>query len=351
MTNYYDFLQVQPTASQGEIETALETRYHQWRKLVTHHDPQVANQATQALTVLEQARVTLLDPGKRTAYDTGIGLNSVLGGLADPEAILQKLDAARVLPPSPKSPTTQGLVDVLKCPHCGNVSNPADARFCLSCRYPLTQICPNPECKSELPLNYRNCPRCGRNIEEERRNQEQLTVQAEANLQQEIRGVIEQVQALLAEKKWRVARENLACFEGLGVPTNNDKQPGPDPIYSQGRPEWQMASELDQSANQMKQGLIKSLILWMAGVYGILGLIGGFIAEPSAPESALFIGLFLAVAAAIGSGIYAYKWSGRYGGTSDYVLGGLAPLVLLLGFWLVIILIVLWFAGIALGGG
>ena len=48
MATYYEFLQVAPTASVAEIEAAWEERYNHWRRLVTHHDPQVVNEANQS---------------------------------------------------------------------------------------------------------------------------------------------------------------------------------------------------------------------------------------------------------------------------------------------------------------
>lgn len=51
--NYYEILNLQPTASSADIQTAFENQYNQWRRLVTHHDPKVVNQANQALQALE----------------------------------------------------------------------------------------------------------------------------------------------------------------------------------------------------------------------------------------------------------------------------------------------------------
>ena len=57
MSNYYEILNVPTTASTAEIQTAYEQQYDQWRRLVTHQDPNVVNQANQALKALETIRL------------------------------------------------------------------------------------------------------------------------------------------------------------------------------------------------------------------------------------------------------------------------------------------------------
>ncbi len=58
MANYYEMIEVKPTATDKEIETAIDARYNQWRALVTHHDDKVRDQANQAMRMLEQIRGT-----------------------------------------------------------------------------------------------------------------------------------------------------------------------------------------------------------------------------------------------------------------------------------------------------
>ena len=38
MGTYYELLNIAPTASASEIQTAYEDTYNRWRKLMTHHD-------------------------------------------------------------------------------------------------------------------------------------------------------------------------------------------------------------------------------------------------------------------------------------------------------------------------
>ncbi len=45
MPTYYEVLQISSTATLAEIEAACEAQYKHWRRLVTHHDPQVVHKA------------------------------------------------------------------------------------------------------------------------------------------------------------------------------------------------------------------------------------------------------------------------------------------------------------------
>ncbi|MCL4299598.1 MAG: zinc ribbon domain-containing protein [Anaerolineae bacterium] len=159
MNNYYEFLQVQPTASQAEIEAAWEITYHKWRTLVTHHDQQVVNQANQALAALDQARTILLDPVKRAAYDTGLGLDGVIGGLGDPDALLRQAGVS----PSPQGYSSSShRLDVWECPQC-DTANPVGTGYCQKCGTQVGQACPS--CNQRIYIKAQHCPECGANIE------------------------------------------------------------------------------------------------------------------------------------------------------------------------------------------
>ncbi|MDL1896047.1 zinc-ribbon domain-containing protein [Anaerolineae bacterium CFX7] len=169
MANYYELLKVSPSASAQEISSAFDTQYEQWRRLVTHHDPNVVNQANQALQLLEQIRATLSDPAKRAAYDEGIGLRSV-GGLADPTAILN-MPSVTMTPPAPRPmPGAAQPASVLPtqpalwtCPKCAK-ENPPNTRFCFSCGTQLVRACP--ECGQETSLVATGfCGNCGYNYD------------------------------------------------------------------------------------------------------------------------------------------------------------------------------------------
>ena len=161
---YYEILKVQPIASVSEIEAAYEAQYNQWRRLVTHHDPSVVNQANQALDMLQRIRVTLTDIAKRAGYDEAIGISGPIGGLADPEVLSRTLT-----PPSPiprkrsdtlaQSPaTSEQRVDAWTCPRC-HTANLVRTRFCKNCGQSLGRTCPN--CDQLIEVAAKFCTECG----------------------------------------------------------------------------------------------------------------------------------------------------------------------------------------------
>jgi len=169
MTTYYEFLQVSSTATVAEIEAAYEDRYNHWRRLVTHHDPEVVNRANQALRWLEKAHVTLTDPAKREAYDAGIGLRGPVGGLADLEAGSGDTGP----PPGPDfgsqragASVTGQRVDAWVCPQC-QAPNPLGTRFCNRCGQQLGIKCPKCGKLTQAAAPY--CSECGVDIEGESR--------------------------------------------------------------------------------------------------------------------------------------------------------------------------------------
>lgn len=139
----------------AEIEAAYERRYNHWRRLVTHHDPEMVARANQALRVLERIHGTLTDPQKRAVYDASIGTGQV-GGLADPQAVSKV-----TTPPSPTEtpkPSTEAVprpLDAWLCPECGFAS-PAITRFCKECGHTLGRDCP--QCGKLIEANARFCP-------------------------------------------------------------------------------------------------------------------------------------------------------------------------------------------------
>jgi YD repeat-containing protein len=164
MPTYYEILNVPTTASAAEIQTAHEQQYNKWRRLVTHHDPNVVNQANQALQALETIRATLTDPSKRSAYDAGIGLGNV-GGLADPEAVLGMSSPRRATPPLPKtsSAPVAGAPSLWTCPKCGT-DNPEHTQYCFKCATQLVRECPSCKNMSSL-ISTGICGKCGTHFE------------------------------------------------------------------------------------------------------------------------------------------------------------------------------------------
>lgn len=69
MPTYYEILKLPPTATQAEIESKADAQYNQWRRLVTHHDPNVVDEANRALRTLELVRNTLGNSVERSEYD------------------------------------------------------------------------------------------------------------------------------------------------------------------------------------------------------------------------------------------------------------------------------------------
>ncbi len=145
MPNYYEILKVQPNATTPEIEAACDTQYHYWRRLVTHHDPEMVSKANQALQWLEKIRATLTDPVKRKAYDTQLRLNSSPATNPQPVVVQSASDNAIV------------------CPKC-HVANSKSARFCVRCGETLIVDCPR--CNTQMIFSEKFCPKCGGNHEE-----------------------------------------------------------------------------------------------------------------------------------------------------------------------------------------
>lgn len=172
MPTYYEMLQIEPTASTAEIINAIDTRYNQTRKLVTHHDPNVVNQANQALQLLETIRSTLTDGDKRQVYDQAIGLTGMTGGLFDPSAIISQMPAAPMVAaraPVEQARPVQPVVvaqqapGLWACPKC-KTDNPPQAVHCFKCGTQLVQKCPECEGVSSL-ISTGMCGNCGFHFE------------------------------------------------------------------------------------------------------------------------------------------------------------------------------------------
>ena len=168
MSTYYEMLQLAPTATIPEIEAACDAQYNHWRRLVTHHDPTVVNQANQTLQLLETIRATLTHPEQRAAYDAHIQVgDSIVGGLGDPQAIPR---VGFVTPPPPpavpaspsqSSPATLERVDVWICPKCQTVNAPGNA-YCKQCGHTIGIHCP--KCTAMVEASVAFCSHCGANI-------------------------------------------------------------------------------------------------------------------------------------------------------------------------------------------
>lgn len=170
--NFYQILQIPVSATPLEIESVISNCYNQARRLVTHHDPKVVNQANHALMVIEQARTILLDAQKRAAYDAALGLTGQTGGLADPQVILNPFNQHHILtPPSPRlgqssADSESGKLertDAWVCSTC-QTANPISSQFCKTCGNLIGIVCPN--CQKIIESRATFCQSCGVNVRE-----------------------------------------------------------------------------------------------------------------------------------------------------------------------------------------
>lgn len=149
------------------------------------------------------------------------------------------------------------------------------------------------------------------------------------------------IQQSLNEKKWRVAREKLYVFEGLGTPSKDNRIL---PTFTMLFPEWQNAKKLNDLANEQAKKFGTGLAIWSSLLYGFgQGFIGMLwlgigTASNSDIGSAILAGIFGAfagfvigvIAALIGTWVYSANYAGKWGEGTDMILGILAPLLLAL---------------------
>jgi hypothetical protein len=166
VTNYYDLLKIDNNAGHEEIEAKLDDQYTKWRGLITHHDPEVVEQAQQALVMLEEMRTILLSPDKRSAYNAAIALQKEgIGGLADPDVVLTA-NSTGGAPPRVRQPKTSRQsseferTDAWICPDkkCQK-ANPVGTQFCAKCGNRIGFECPNCGELSEMVNQF--CSKCG----------------------------------------------------------------------------------------------------------------------------------------------------------------------------------------------
>jgi ribosomal protein L40E len=174
MANYYEMLKVEPNASLADITATIDQQYNQWRRLVTHHDPDVVNQANQALRTLEIIRETLTNPDKRSGYDAAIGVSGPVGGLADPSAfVMSAASRAPVMTPparmGERQPAPQPVQvqaakeNIWECYKC-HADNPPHSVHCFKCGAELMRACP--ECNSVASMvATKMCGKCGYNYD------------------------------------------------------------------------------------------------------------------------------------------------------------------------------------------
>ncbi|MDP9310395.1 MAG: zinc ribbon domain-containing protein [Chloroflexota bacterium] len=211
MQTYYEFLNVPPTASSGDIEQAIESQYNQWRRLVTHHDPEIANQANQSLNTLEKIRTTLSHPDARLAYDATLVAAGQVGGLAEPGVQLASTQIPRPMVPvaMPPAAITRGApappVGLWACGKC-HTDNPPQTKFCFKCGTQLVQQCP--ACGSEASLITTGiCGACGTSY---------LKAKRRLELHTEIMGMGQQLATLQQQYDVELKEANGGASVGCG---------------------------------------------------------------------------------------------------------------------------------------
>jgi curved DNA-binding protein CbpA len=158
MSNYYEILELESTATQAEIKTAIDEKYAYWNSLASHHDPEMVEKASREKRQLEEIRAVLGSKAKRKKYDTGTDEN--IGGLAEQT----RSKNAVVLMPTTSKPITQPRsterLDAWVCPKCNQV-NTIGQKFCCKCGGQIGEECP--QCKHLSQIANAFCPRCGTN--------------------------------------------------------------------------------------------------------------------------------------------------------------------------------------------
>lgn len=224
MTSYYEILKVEPKASRAEIEAAVESQYNQWRRLVTHHDPKVVEEANRSLRTLEQIRDVLMDTNKRAVYDQSLNV----GGLADPEALLRSAAPPPMSMPAPAAPASQVAhpqtplqrVDAWVCPKC-QTANAVGLQFCSKCGNQIGRACPS--CSKMIEAIATFCAHCGREIAAILRQQGQAQIQELMRLIQEEQEQIQEFQKLnnqlfmFGGDKWGFYRDSVGCLTKSGI--------------------------------------------------------------------------------------------------------------------------------------
>lgn len=331
--NYYQFLGVQPTATTEEIVEALDRLYSEWHHLVTHHEHSIRIQATNRLHTIEHTRAVLVDPATRARYDAEMGVGNVTAGLGLTEIVLipQPDDylippAPSLVPPPPTPAASRTATAHRGCPNCGNTENPPGARYCISCRAKLTQLCP--KCRTELPWHFTICSNCGVVIS-----------RAESQLRAQIEDCLSETEQLITQGKWFKALEKLGQFEGLGTHEKEET-----PRYMKDRPEWHEVQGLQDAAESVKRSLLISVILLAAALYGFITLFY-CLANDVDPVGAYALAVILL--SAFAASLFELSIGGRLGYYLDHILAIAFPVpfytVCLLAFCLTVVL------GVALG--
>lgn len=351
MSDHYELFEVSPSASDEEIQQAFESKYNHWRRLVNHHDPSMANKASQMLQTLEQSRVVLLDHSQRSLYDAAHGFNAVVGGLADPS-----LAGSLPTPPPPTSgngpvkPAVPQRVDAWVCEKCQH-ANEKGAKYCKGCGNEIAQMCPNSRCNTLFEKIATFCPGCGSNpqqflkqaAEESERAAEQAHIEHVRRIEQQLATA----QSYLDKKQYRLSSNALAGFEGLGSETI---------LCPRSMPQWSHGEAIQKQAKSMGN----RMLITMLPITVIASMIGaGLWYSNQSAYSVPFDRIMLPI---LGGGllgliaplIYYKKWGGKRSPNADRIIALISPAVLgvgaVVGVYVIVVVIALWFFGAMFSG-
>lgn len=143
MTNFYQVLKIEATATSDEIKAAYA------RERANRIAQAGANDLgiDEELRTLDEAYATLSESGRRAAYDRSLRQDSTTMELT--------------LPGQPAAPVILADAPVAQirqsCPHCG-APNPIQATICIECGRQTTRPCP--KCGQAVVLGQTVCPRC-----------------------------------------------------------------------------------------------------------------------------------------------------------------------------------------------
>jgi hypothetical protein len=140
------------------------------------------------------------------------------------------------------------------------------------------------------------------------------------------------IQQALNDLRWRIAKEELYAFEGLGIISEG----GPLPTFPLSISEWKKAQKLDYLADQQADDFHVNLKRRSLILYSTLAFIATIFIIVANDDGTLIAGtvfgsIVLIFEGMIGPWAYTKWFAGKLGGKTDNVLGLLTPFI----FWVV----------------
>jgi ribosomal protein L40E len=184
MANYYELLNLQPTATVAEIKEAY---LRERARLAGESDD---NKPQEQLKELDTAYAVLVDPNQRAAYDRTLNI----GAQSQALVLTQTPLPATVV--TPQVPTPQQA-----CPHCGAL-NPIKATICAECGKQISRPCP--QCGQQVIMGQTVCSRCNTFIPEYDQQRFADAIATEQQVQQERREAQSRYDTMLAADHARI---------------------------------------------------------------------------------------------------------------------------------------------------